>query len=124
MDVNALLKEALKAVNEDTERRSWKGKFPGSDTEVELFATAISPFDSKTVGRKFPGFELSPTSAAMVYMICHKATDANGKKFFAVVRDFPLMERLPSEFTAPIAEALFGDDFEDGDLSVENLTKN
>lgn len=120
MDITALLSAEVSKQNEEI--REWNGKI--GETEITLFSTPISPYDTKMVGKKFPGFETSPSAASMVYLICHKAQDANGKKVFNKDKHSPIMERLPMEFTANIAKALFADDFDEGDLELENLEKN
>lgn len=120
MDITALLKAEIAKQNEEI--REWEGKI--GETEMTLYSTPISPYDTKVVGNKFPGFEASPSAASMVYLICHKAKDKDGKNVFNKDKHAPIMERLPMEFTAEIAKALFADDFDEGDLDLENLEKN
>ena len=120
MDITALLK--AEAAKHNEEIRKWTGKI--GDVEMTLYATPLSPYDTKVVSNKFPGFEVSPSAAAMVYLICHKAQDKNGNKVFNKDKHAPVMERLPMEFTADIAQKLFAADFEDGDLDLEKLEKN
>lgn len=120
MDITALLKAEVAKQNEEI--REWTGEI--GDSEVTLYATPLSPYDTKMVSKKFPGFEVNPSAAAMVYLICHKAQDAEGRKIFNKDKHAPVMERLPMEFTAGIAQKLFGADFEDGDLDLEKLEKN
>lgn len=120
MNISDLLKAEIASQNEDT--REWTGKIGGE--EVTLYATPISPYDTKVVTGKFPNFEMSPSAAAMCYLICHKATDKDGNKVFNKDKDARYMERLPMEFTSEISQALFGDDFEEGDLDLDKLEKN
>jgi len=120
MDINALLRAEADKLKEDL--RKWEGKI--GDKDITLFSTPISPYDTSVVSAKFPKFETAPSASAMVYLICHKATDKDGNKVFSVGRDFKVMERLPVEFTAGIAQKLFADDFDEDDLSLENLEKN
>ena len=120
MDINALLQAEVDRQNED--RRKWTGRL--GDTEVTLYATAISPYDTKRVSKKFPDFETSPSSAAMAYLICLKAVDENGAKVFRPGSSDKILERLPVSFTADIAKALFAEDFDEGDLDLEQLEKN
>lgn len=120
MDITSLLKAEIASQNEEV--REWTGEIGGE--EVTLCATPISPFDTRMVTKKFPGFETAPSSAAMVYLICHKATDKDGKKVFNKDKHAPIMQRLPLEFTSQIAQALFADDFDEGDLDLEKLEGN
>lgn len=120
MDIHSLLKAEL--TKQNAEKRKWSGKI--GDEDITLYSTPISPYDNKVVGQKHPGFESSPTASALVYLICHKATDENDKLVFNKARDAKVMERIPLSFTSEIAQALFGDDFDEGDLDIEALEKN
>lgn len=119
MDISSLLSQ--EAAKHKESLNEWEGEIGGE--KVKLFATPISAYDTKIVNGKFPNFEQNPSAAAMVYLICHKAVDEDGKKVFNKDKHAPVMERLPLSVTADIASSLFGDDI-DVEVDHEEMEKN
>lgn len=107
MDITTLLNAEIRDTFDD--KSEWVGTIGG--TPITLRSSPITPFDMEMVGKKYPGFESSPTQAGCAYLICLKAVDENGQKVFTVGKHHPLVMRLGSAKISEIFAALFGDDF-------------
>lgn len=115
------IQDLLKAEIGGYEKRTWTGELGGQ--KVTFCSKPLNSADITAVCRKYPDFMTQPQPAAMAYIIARKATDGEGNKLFPDGND-RLLRELHVAIIGDMFSSLFGDDFDEDEITVEAKEKN